>query len=428
MNKTLRFGGLRLKENRFSANAWIEKTHLPRRVYIPLLQHSGKPAKICVQKDQLVEEGQLIGSADGNLSCPVHASVSGRVISIASVSDHSIVTIETGGSVKNWYAKKTPLEQLAPKDMIERIRAAGVVRLNGESVSEASNLEKATGSKIQTLILSCFQTEPYLASVYRMSLEKCEEVLEALNVYRKMLSVQNAVLVFSELDLELIALYTEKAKGLNNITILPIHAKYPQDEVSLLVQTAAGKEIPLDKNPWDIGCYAIDVETLMAGMEAVLYQKPLIERIVSFTGDGLNKAVNLKVRIGTSISYLIEEYGLPAQKKLLAAGGPMRGEEITDRNKPITKYINSVIFLSPSKKYVVSNDPCIRCGSCVELCPVRIDVPLLSRLCELGRLDEAVGNGLSTCVECGLCAYDCPSRIPIVGFIKRAKKLINSEN
>ncbi len=427
LTKTFKRGGLLLDESKFTEHKSIEKSHYPKVVRIPLSQHAGAPAKLLVKEGDNVEEGDLIGEATGFISANVHASVSGKIVSIKKGNTFTqknvdIVEIESGGSIKNWYESKRNYSNWSKKDFLEAIKNAGVVGLGGAGFPTHVKLSPPEGKKIEMLIINGAECEPYLTIDHRMMLEKTEEILEGIRIILKILSTEKAIIAIEENKMDAYNSFLNLLAGEHNIKPVLLKTRYPQGGEKQLIQAVIEKEVPTGGLPMDVGVVVENVSTVYAIYEAVVYGKPLIERGITYTGENLPNAGNYKVRIGTPVQNLIEDLGKPENYDYIIAGGPMMGVEILDTSLPIMKGTSGIVFLPKAKTYKVANDPCIRCGRCVSVCPIGLEPTEIASYVDNFLIDDAVKLGLMDCIECGCCAYSCPSSIPLVGLMRYGKE------
>ncbi|MGC8764555.1 MAG: electron transport complex subunit RsxC [Brevinematia bacterium] len=427
ITKTFKRGGILLEEAKYTEEKPIEKTHYPKIVRIPLSQHTGAPAKLLVKEGDQVNEGDLIGEAVGFISANVHSSVSGKVISIKKGNTFTqknvdIVEIESGGTIRNWYERKKDYSNWGKKDFLEAIKNAGIVGLGGAAFPTHVKLSPPEGKKIDLLIVNGAECEPYLTIDHRMMLEKAKEIIEGIKIILNILSIKNAIIAIEENKLDAYQAFSELLVSEPEIKLELLKTKYPQGGEKQIIQAITKKEVPSGGLPMDVKIVVENVSTVYAIYEAVAYGKPLIERGITYTGENLTNAGNYKVRIGTPVQSLIEEFGTPPDFDYIIAGGPMMGIEITDTSMPIMKGTSGIVFLPKSKTYEVKNYPCIRCGRCVTVCPIGLQPTEIASYCDNFMVEDAFNIGLMDCIECGCCAYSCPSSIPLVGLIRYGKE------
>jgi electron transport complex protein RnfC len=415
-----------------SAGAAITTPKPPERVVIPLSQHTGAPCNPLVSVGQEVKKGEVIGTAEAFVSAPVHSSVSGKVIAI---SEFPVpvgrlipsIVIENNGQEEWTELKESPdYMNLSPEEIKEKIKAAGIVGLGGAAFPTAVKLSPPKEKPIDTVILNGAECEPYLTADYRLMLEKPKEIIEGLKILMKTLGVSKGFVGIENNKPDAVQKMKEAAASESNIEVCALEVKYPQGAEKMLIKALTDREIPPRGLPMDVGVVVQNVGTALAIYEAVRYGKPLIERVVSVTGAGINQPKNLMTKIGTLISHLVEECGgFKSGSAKVVAGGPMMGFALYSLDVPVTKGTSGILVMSESEMvHAEDYKPCIRCGRCVDICPMNLMPSMLSVLSEAGFYEEAKEYNLFDCFECGSCAYVCPSKRPIVQFVRLAKSMV----
>jgi electron transport complex protein RnfC len=424
-----------------SVNLPIEIAPVPKCLVYPLGQHIGNAAKPLVQVGDNVLRGQKIADAQGMISAPIHAGSSGTVISIA---DHLIphpsgfsapsITIETDG-VDNEidYTPCTDFRQLSASQLVDIVREAGIVGLGGAAFPTAIKLDtQGKPVTIDTVILNGAECEPYISCDDRLLKERANRVIEGIEILLHMLSAKRAILAVED---NIPETFTSIQNAITNnqnpaINAVQIPTIYPTGGEKQLIQTLTGKEVPSGKIPAEIGIVSINVGTVHAIQQAVIEGKPLTSRIITVTGEGVNKPHNLEARIGTPISALINVCrGYTKQADRLIMGGPMMGFALPSDNIPIVKATNCILVAS--KHEVVTEKqamPCIRCGLCASACPASLLPQQLYWFSRSDQLDKAVKLNLFDCIECGCCDVVCPSHIPLVQHFRYAKSALKVQN
>jgi electron transport complex protein RnfC len=396
---------------------------VPRRLYVPLMQHIGAPAELRVAIGQKVLAGELIAAAQGAVSAPVHAPSSGIVVDVAEVvAPHPsgltlpAVIIETDGK-DHWIEREIiddPL-QLSPEEISRRVAAAGIVGLGGAAFPSAVKLAGSRSSGVASLLVNGAECEPYLSCDDRLMRDRAAAIIEGLRIVRYATGAAEAIIGIEDNKPEALAAMRDAAAGEPTIQVRSIPAHYPMGSEKQLVQTLIGHEIPAGGRPSDVGALVHNVGTLAAVRRAVCEGRPLVSRLVTVGGAAVRAPGNIEVRIGTLASDLLDYCGgLAKTPARMLLGGPMMGFRLSALEVPIVKGTSGLLLLGADEVAEQAPGPCIRCGSCVSACPCGL-LPLeMSRHVQAGDLDGAVALGLKDCLSCGCCAYVCPAHLPLV--------------
>ncbi len=413
-----------------TAHKPIEKAHLPKRVVIPLSQHIGAPAKAEVNIGEEIKKYQLIGSPPGFVSAPVHASLSGKVIAIGDFLHPSgrmipSIVIESDGKDEGVPLKDNPdYLRLSPDEIKGLIRDAGIVGLGGAAFPTSVKLSPPKEKPVDTVILNGAECEPYLTADHRLMVERPREIVNGLKLIMKALGVSKGYIGIENNKPDAIEAMEAVVANESDIEVRTLTVKYPQGAEKMLIKAIIGREVPPKGGlPMDVGVVVQNVGTALAIYEAVRYGKPLIERVVTVTGKGIREPKNMMVRIGTMLTELLEDCGgLVDGAVKVIVGGPMMGFAQWSLDVPVVKGTSGILVQTeedffPSEEYFT----CIRCGRCVDVCPMGLNPSMLSILSEKGHYEEAKEYNLFDCFECGSCAFVCPSKRPMVQFIRLAK-------
>ncbi|MFH2132027.1 MAG: electron transport complex subunit RsxC [bacterium] len=416
-----------------SCDQAIEDLPLPDDVYIPLQQHIGRPCSPVVQKKDEVKTGQMIGKAEGFVSSPVHASVTGSVKAVGLFLNSMGVRVpmiqieRSGDDVWQLLDKPDDWQKATPDELGRVVFEAGIVGMGGAAFPSHVKLKVSPEKPIDAFILNGCECEPYLTCDHRMMLERTDQVLLGMAIIMKILGVKKGFIGVENNKPDAIALLNERIKACGyDYKVMPMKVKYPQGAEKMLIKAILKRNVPAGGLPGDVGVIVHNVGTAVAVMEAVTEGKPLISRVVAVTGDGLSSPKNLQVRIGTPLKHAISFCGgLKDTAAQIFMGGPMMGFSQFDLSVPIVKATSGVVCTSHVKELSQATYPCIRCNSCVSACPVFLLPNRLSRLAEKAIFDEAEDFGILNCIECGSCVYVCPSHIPILQWLRVGKFRVN---
>lgn len=409
----------------------IEIAHVPQMLVFPMNQHIGAPCKPLVQVGDHVLRGQKIGDSDARISAPIHSSVSGQVVAIENRPhpggrDSLAVVIENDGKDETArpFVRPKPIEELTPAEIVQIVREAGIVGLGGAAFPTHFKLVPPPGAKIEAVILNGAECEPYLTCDHRIMLEKPEDVVEGLRIIMKAVGVEQGYIGVEDNKKNAIAALAKACESYPQLTVVPLEVKYPQGLELQLIKAVLGREVPSGKLPADVGVIVNNVGTAAAVAEAVRTGRPLTERVVTVAGSLVEHPKNLLVRIGTPFRDLLEECGLHGQPGKVIQGGPMMGITQGTTDVPVTKGVSGILALSESEAAPLEAGPCIRCGRCVDVCPMFLQPVNLGQFAERGMLEQAEAQHILDCRECGSCAFICPARRPILQHIRLAKSAI----
>jgi len=420
--------GVKLPENKFTAESPIESLPLPEKVIISLQQNIGAPCEAVVKRGDKVLTGQKIGGSERFVNAPVHATVSGEISATTMVVNPPTgqpvaALVITSDGADRWVELEAPgePEALSIKEILEKIREAGMVGLGGATFPTHVKLSPPEGKKIDTVILNGCECEPYITSDHRVMLEYGEQVLSGLNIIRKVLSPDTIYIAIEDNKADAIDHLEELIVAMGfkeDFKIIPLKSKYPMGAEKTLIGTILNREVPIGGLPLDVGVVVHNVSTAKAIHDAIFEGKPFVERVVTVTG-AVKNPKNLLVRLGTPLRTLIEYCGgIDGKANEVILGGPMMGISQPDLDFPVTKGTSCVLVKESTP---IREQDCISCGRCLEACPMHLMPTTLAKYAKAGRYDDCKKAYIDDCFECGACAYTCPANIPIVQYIKVAK-------
>ncbi len=396
----------------------------------PLSQHIGAPATPIVAKGDRVLMGQKIAEASGFVSVPVYASVSGtvRIIEERRVVTGDLVNsivIDNDGLYEDvGFYPEMPMDKLEKEDIIRMVREAGIVGMGGAGFPTHVKLSPKHPEKIDYVIANCAECEPYLTSDYRRMLEEPEKLIGGLQIVLKLFDRARGILAVEDNKPDCIKLLKELTANEPRITVKALKTKYPQGAERQLIYAATGRKISSKNLPADVGCIVNNVDTLVAVYRAVAEGKPLMERIITVSGDAVTTPRNFRVKIGTSYTEILEAAGgFKTQPEKIICGGPMMGFAMFDLNVPSTKTSTALLAFTKDQASAMEPGPCINCGRCVEVCPGRVIPSQLADYAEHGQEEEFLANNGMECCECGCCSYICPAKRPLTQQIKSMRKM-----
>ena len=436
--RTFKIGGVHPHDNKqFSAHQPITECPLPKQAIIPLVQHIGAPAQAVVKEGDKVKVGELLAKAGGFVSANICSPVSGTITKIGDWTDAwgapgQAIYIDVQGD--EWLPEIDRTPELVractmePKAIIDKIAAAGIVGLGGACFPTHVKLLPPPGKKAEVLIVNGVECEPYLTCDHQLMLEHGEEIIVGIEILKRALGVDRAIIGIENNKKDAIEHMTKLAQTKLGIDVVPLKLKYPQGGEKQLIDACIGRQVPSGALPIEVGAVVDNVATIYAVYEAVQKNKPLISRVMTVTGKKVAKPGNYSVRFGTPIEEVIAlAGGVPADTGKIIGGGPMMGRAMDHiENMPANKRLSGLLFLPEAESIRPKEENCIRCGKCVQACPMGLEPYLLQRMSQLEMWEDCEKHDVMDCIDCGCCVFACPAHRRLLDGIRPAKAKVGA--
>lgn len=436
MWKTFSIGGIHPHEKKLSADRPIMPVLPSGQVAILLGQHIGAPAKPLVSKGDRVKVGTKIAEPVGVVSAAIHSSVSGCVNKIDAVIDASgypkpavFIDVEGDDWEEGIDRSDTLVKEcnLTADEIVGKIADAGIVGMGGACFPTHVKLCPPSTCRPECLIVNGVECEPFLTADHQLMLEHAEEIMVGVFILMKAIRVNKAFVGIENNKPDAIRLMKKVAAAYAGIEIVPLQMKYPQGGEKQLIEAIMGRQVPAGALPVSVGAVVQNVSTVFAVYQAVQKNKPLFERVVTVTGDGLSNPSNLCVRMGTPVRQLVETCGgLPEDTCKVICGGPMMGKALVNLDVPVSKGTSGILLMGGQEARRSAVQPCIRCAKCVAVCPMGLEPYLLATVSAHGDFERAENENILSCIECGSCQFTCPSHRPILDYVRLGKAKVGA--
>ncbi len=430
-------GGVSVAHNKNTAEMPVERMPIPQRVVLPMQQHIGAPCAPTVKVGDIVGVGQKVGDTDKFVSAPIHASVSGKVVAVGDVKlANGIitkgVTIESDGEMRTYEGIKPPVVT-NKAELCAAVRESGLVGLGGAGFPTHVKLNIPDDKEIDTLIINAAECEPYITVDYRECIENAENVLKGVEILKKFLGFKQVIIAIEDNKPKVFEIMKEIADRDNDkddaIKLMTLRSRYPQGAEKMMVLSATGRKVPPGKLPSDVGCVVMNVASTAFIARYLETGKPLVSRSVTVDGGAISQPKNLRVPIGTNIQDIIDYCGgFKSEPRKLISGGPMMGLAICGTDAPICKQNNAILAFDDRKDLIKKERECIRCGRCVDVCPMSLMPTLIERYSRTKDAEKLSSLNVMVCMECGSCSYACPSGRPLVQYMRLAKQVLREES
>jgi electron transport complex protein RnfC len=399
------------------------------QLIVPLAQHVGAPAKAIVREGQEVVRGEPIAEADGFVSVPMHAPVTGVVERIAlaptpkgTMTEAIYLKTLPAASQAVLYGAERDIGVMTQQELIDAVQATGIVGLGGAAFPTHVKLAVPDGKQVETILVNGCECEPYLTTDHRVMVERTQSVLMGAEIVRVAMGASRIMIGIENNKQDAIAAL-RAATADPRVTVHALKTKYPQGAEKMLITALLGREVPSGGLPFDVGVAVFNVTTLCQIGDLLPQRQGLIERVITITGDGVERPGNYLTAIGTPLAFLLKHAGAQPDAQIIL-GGPMMGPAVVRRDLPTTKGITGILVTRPPQRRR-KIFPCISCGACLKACPLYLNPARLGVLARFGRYEEmAERYHLKDCFECGSCAYVCPSGIPLVQHFRVAKSTL----
>lgn len=421
-------GGVHPTPHKNTRSKPIEILPPQKRMIYPLLQHIGAICEPCVAVGDYVRLGQKIADSTAAVSAPIHASVSGTVVDICDWEHPTGNRIRSIIVENDFEDKRAECFQEAcpdyrsktPEELIAMIREAGIVGMGGTAFPTHLKLTSGLG-RVDTLIVNAAECEPYLSSDHRVILESIDELTGGIEIVSYIMNTSRFYIGIENNKPDAISLLHKKL-GKNRSRVIILKSKYPQGGEKQLVRAVTGRIIPSGKMPADVGCLVLNVDTIIAIYRAIVNGAPLMRRIVTVAGHGVERTGNVSVRIGTPFSAVLNYFGyLPSTRKLIM-GGPMMGTAQYSLDAPVIKETSGLICMTKEQLALERDVSCIRCGSCVSACPMHLVPCYIAKYVKAENLEMVKKLHTGSCIECGCCSFACPAKIPLIQYMRIGKQ------
>lgn len=422
-------GGVHVPYNKVTRKMKIETLPAAQTMIFPLSQHIGAACEPIVKVGDTVKMGQIIADTDAFMSAPVHSSVSGKVVKI-DLMPHPTLNRAPAIVIENDF-NDTPDDgilnterdytKLTKEELISIVRKAGITGMGGASFPTHVKIQSALKDNIDTMIINAAECEPYLSNDNRVMLENCDELIGGINILRNIFGLKHAYIGIESNKPRAIKALT-KATNKTGIRVVVLRAKYPQGGEKQLIKAVCNRVVPSGKLPSSVGCVIFNVDTASAVYRAVAHGMPVIRRIVTVAGSGVEKCCNLNVRLGTPFSEVLGACGLKSETKKIIMGGPMMGISQYSLEAPVIKGTSGLLCFTESDVVSDEDAACIRCGGCVSACPMNLTPSYIAMYAKLRDFDMCEKLNAVDCIECGCCSYTCPAKIPLVQYMRLAKQ------
>ncbi len=425
-------GGVHAPHRKNTAEVRTVDMPLPPQVQIVMQQHIGAPCEACVKKGDKVFVGTKIGDSDKFVSAPIYSSVSGTVSDICEVmlttgAMSKAIVIDTDGEQTVEQGIMPPM--ITSKDeLLEAVKQCGLVGLGGAGFP--THIKLNPGKPVDTLVINGAECEPYITADYREMIENTSDIIDGIGLLLKYLGIKRAIIVVEDNKPKAITLlnnFIKRCEFSKRISVLPTKATYPKGAEKVTVYTATGRVIKSGELPADAGCIVLNVSSVAAIARYAATGMPLVSKRITVDGSAIVQPVNVRVPIGTYVRDVIDfAGGYKTEPKKLIMGGPMMGVAMPSDDMPVLKQTNAILALDEKEAYPKPLSACIRCGRCVNVCPMSLMPTVVEGHLKLKDASALEKDGVMNCIECGCCAFGCPAMRPLVQVMRQSKAIVKN--
>jgi len=416
-----------------TASSAIVDMPLPDTIVLPLSQHLGKPATPLKNKGDEVSVGELVCEAAGLISANIHSPVAGKIKRIIQkplpggrMANHMEITVDHEKTAEHhWEKHDVDVASLDRDTVVKTIAAAGIVGMGGATFPTHVKFSPPSTAKIDVLVVNGAECEPYLTCDHRLMLEKTREIMDALAILQHTYNFSQIIIGIENNKPDAVLAFEAVLKDYANLpaSVEPLQVKYPQGAEKMLIHATTGRVVPAGALPLEVGVIVSNVATLYAIYEAFYLDKPLLDRVLTVTGSGISEAKNVRTVVGTPFDTVAEFCGgVDEATNKVVVGGPMMGVAVPTLDYSVAKGTSGMVFLTGID--IPDESPCIKCGKCVEVCPMNLMPLRLAAYAKAGKFADAKALHLADCFECGSCAFGCPAKIQLVAWIRYAKNYV----
>ncbi len=427
-------GGVHAPHRKHTADCETVVMPTPETIILPMAQHLGTPCTPTVNVGDPVAVGQVVGDSDAPISAPIHSGVSGTVTGLTEVllpggRKTQALVITSDGEGRLHESVRPPVVETFD-DFIAAVRACGLVGLGGAGFPMHIKLNPKNKDAIDTIIINAAECEPYITTDYRECMENSWDVVSGVQTVMEFLDAKRVIIAIERNKPAAISALSSMARSVTKperqVTVKSMPARYPQGAEKVLIKTCTGREVPPGKLPADVGCIVMNITSVSVLSRYLKTGMPLVSRRMTIDGSAVEKPVNVRAVIGTPVKDVLAFAGIKKPVRKLLMGGPMMGQAMMNDELPVLKQNNAILALAEEDAADIPATTCIRCGRCVDACPMRLMPTAITKAYKAGDVSELNRLNTMTCMECGCCTYSCPAHRPILQTIRMAKSFMRT--